>query len=104
MKGTEKQIAWAKDIIKSGVDYLDERIAYDKELGLSGNHEIAYRILRAAYNNLLYIAPDAARVIDNRRQFSGSQIEKDAYWFENILNSGKLTADELAAKNGVMIY
>ena len=104
MKGTEKQIAWAQDIIKAGVNYLDERIAHDKELGLKGNREIAYRIMRAAYNNLLDIAPDAARIIDRRGQFRGSQIENDALMFENILNSRKLTADELAAKNGVTNY
>lgn len=104
MKGTEKQIAWAQDIIKAGVNYLDERIAHDKELGLKGNREIAYRIMRAAYNNLLDIAPDAARIIEKRGQFAGAQIERDALTFETIINSGKLTADELAAKNGVTNY
>lgn len=104
MKGTEKQIAWAKDIINHGVEYLDERIAHDKELGLTGNHEIAYRIMRAVYNNLLDIAPSAARIIDNRGQFTGSQIERDACKYASILESGKLTADELAAKNGVTTY
>lgn len=104
MKGTEKQIAWAKDIIKHGVDYLDKRIAHGNELRLAGNYEIAYRIMRAAYNNLLDIAPDAARIIERRGQFTGSQIECDACMYANILESGKLTADELAAKNGVTTY
>lgn len=104
MKGTEKQIAWAKDIIKAGMDYLDTRIAHNKEFGLQGNRETAYRILRAVYGNLFDTAPDAARIIERRGQLSAAQIELDACMFETILNAGKLTADELAAKNGVTNY
>lgn len=104
MNGTEKQITWAQDIIRGGVDYLDARIARDNELGIHGNRETACRIMRAAYRNLLDVAPDAARIIERRGQFSGAQIERDVLTYETILNSGKLTADELAAKNGVTKY
>ena len=93
MKGTEKQIKWAEDIIADCLSALNSNIERAENCPMDTNHAIALKILRAAWKNVFGRVEDAAKVIGNRHRCSWNNISSDANRIELMLSHGKTIAE-----------
>ena len=80
MKGTEKQIAWATDIINAPVNGMNQYANYLASSRISSQRAVAESLTKAidAYTAMVSsspIAQDASLVISNRNRFSGLAAE-----------------------------
>ena len=95
MKGTEKQIKWAEDIIrktreanKQHVDFWTEKVA-ENDRFMAGDNEKCLRIwtaISAEFERTISRIDSAAVVIDNRRVLSEDRLQ----WYFDELSLGHL--------------
>lgn len=80
MKGTEKQIAWAADIINAPVNGMKQYADYLANSRITSDRAVSESLNKAidAYTTMVSsspIAQDASLVISNRSRFSGLATE-----------------------------
>lgn len=77
MKGTEKQIKWAEDIIAKARETLDRNIALIDRvdtIGARKDERQCYVDCRESLEKMLEGVDDAAKIIDMRERLSSSSI------------------------------
>lgn len=100
MKGTEKQIQYAEEIINGGLNTIKQNI----ELCESRTNEDAQlraRIWKTeliALNILISKATDAGRVIDQKHKYEGRKWIEENDRMAMIIKNGRITIEELEAQ------
>ena len=109
MKGTEKQIAWAEDIIDSArrtidgnVELVEKRIAEYGDLFAADLS--AWRIMRGFVNNFVATIDSAAQVIDKRHILASAAIVQMANRMGEDIRTGRMSAAQIADKMHVTEY
>lgn len=110
MQGTEKQIAWATDIINRAIDCCDANISMYTNDGVSAGTpnatEVAmgYRLHKAFCRKCADMC-DAARIIKMKDMyFEGSGMTQFVRTMYDDMIAGRKTADQIAAKLGLTEY
>ena len=109
MKGTEKQVAWAQDIRNTALKNIEANIErnakmyeeYDHHPMYAANIE-AYKIMRAVITGI-FAAHDDAEYIINHRAVLTNFVYTVSRWAE-LIRTGKKTAEQIAAQNGIKDY
>lgn len=109
MKGTEKQIAWALDIMNNARENVEANIErneqmhkeYDQHPAYAANVQ-AYKIMRAVLAAIFAAHDDAEYIINHRAILTnfGATVDR---WSE-LIRTGKKTAEQIAAQNGIKDY
>lgn len=105
MKGTEKQIAWVEDIKRTAYDTCRSNIERMSGEALFESDVKAYKVMIAVLDKMMAINEDkdASWWIDHRGQISSGAINQIANRWAEMIRTGKMTAEQLAEKNGVRI-
>ena len=104
MTGTAKQIAWVEDIKSTAIDNLNSNITrMSPEPRFDANVK-AFKLMKAVVEAVFAAQTDAAKVIDRREMFAPSALFRTCDRWAEMLRSGKVTIEELAAKNGIKNY
>lgn len=110
MKGTEKQITWAQDIITNATETINRNIEITEQRIAEGNTLFAadltaWHIVKAFVANAMKVfGEDAGQVINRRNQLAGDALIKLAHRMANDIRTGKTTADQIAAQLHVSEY
>lgn len=89
MKGTEKQITWANDIIQESRNTIAANIARFTELGLERDVKI-WNMVSEQYETAISKIDNAAFIIEHRSSLNSSSV-MNAYNQINIMvSSGKI--------------
>ena len=111
MKGTEKQIAWAENIKNEAVETCRKNIEINEQRVAETAHPMynaniaAYKVMLAVLEKMFEInaQQDAGWWIDHREKISSAAINQIVSRWAEMIRSGRMTAEQLAAKNGVRI-
>lgn len=101
MKGTEKQITWAQDILANAIRNCESVIRKDEENGIFAQRAPLYKIMKKAIEKIAATTDDASKVISNRHLFDGDTIERNVMRAETLIRRGTLTVEQFAQQNGV---
>ena len=111
MKGTEKQITWAQDIIKTSLEHaennsklnMDRYEEYDHHPMYLANAE-AYKLMTAVLKAIFAAHDDAAWIIEHRTRIGNQAISQQADRWADMIRSGRKTIAQIASENGLKNY
>lgn len=107
MKGTEKQIAWAKEIIDHALDTCRRNIELDTKRLEEYGHQVyqtsidAMKVMMKVIEKIGSTTEDAEKIINKKDILSGENILKTVDRWAEQIRVGKLTVEQLAKDNGV---
>lgn len=100
MKGTEKQIRYAEEIINGGLNTIKRNIEIC-ESRTNEDAQLRARIWKTeliALKFLISKATDAARVIDQKHKYEGRKWIEENDRMAMIIKNGRITIEELEAQ------
>lgn len=111
MKGTEKQIAWAEGIKTAAINNINHNIdlsmaryeEYDHHPNYLATAE-AFRVMAAVLAKVFAEHDDAEYIIDRRDMLAFASLCRTVDKWADLILSGKKTAAEIAAQNGIKDY
>lgn len=111
MKGTEKQIAWAKDIYNKAAENIRSNIElnmaryeeYDHHPMYAANAE-AYKIMLAVLDGIFAAHDDAEYIINHRAMLTPSGYSIHVNRWAEMIRTGKKSSKQIAKENGIKDY
>ena len=110
MKGTEKQIKWAEDIMHDVLDTCEKNIKINSErheqtgLDMFKAQAVLYKIVKATFEKAFAGIEDAGAFIDMRHRYSGETANRFVARMMEQINKGRITIEQIAKDNGVTEY
>jgi len=107
MKGTEKQIAWANEILDHALDTCKRNIDLDTKRLEEYGHQVyrsgidALKVMMKVIEKIGSTTEDAEKIINKKDILSGENILKTVDRWAEQIRDGKLTVEQLAKDNGV---
>ena len=110
MKGTEKQIKWAEDIMYDALDTCDKNIKLNGEryeatgLDMYKMQATLYKIAKATFEKAFAGIEDASEIIDKRYKYNGKTANEYVTRMREQIIKGRITLEQIAKDNGVTEY